>query len=168
MRAARRRRLRRRWWCSVETSWLSGGFFQRQSITQAAPSYGQPRPVSRLAALQASFHIAVRLGGLVELLLFGLRAAGKRVQHPVVGVAHGVAAQIRAPTERRSPCPATALLARLFGEEVRARARARAGARARACAGRPHAGTSTHDPGARLGRPSAKGVAPPCARRSPS
>ena len=57
--------------------------FSGRSMPQAARRFGQPRPVSRLAALQASFHTAVRLGGLVELLLFGLRAAGKRVQHPV-------------------------------------------------------------------------------------
>ena len=29
-------------------SWLSGGFFQRQIVPQAAPSFGQPRPISRL------------------------------------------------------------------------------------------------------------------------
>ena len=30
-------------------SWLSGGCFQRQSMPQAAPSSGPPRPISRLA-----------------------------------------------------------------------------------------------------------------------
>ena len=36
---------------SVESklaSWLSGGCLQRQIMPQAAPSFGQPRPISRL------------------------------------------------------------------------------------------------------------------------
>eukprot|EP00964_Phaeocystis_antarctica_P073327 scaffold44985_cov68-Phaeocystis_antarctica.AAC.6 len=31
----------------ASASWLSGGGFQRQSMPQAAPSFGQPRPISR-------------------------------------------------------------------------------------------------------------------------
>ena len=29
-------------------SWLLGGFSQRQTMTKASPSFGQPRPISRL------------------------------------------------------------------------------------------------------------------------
>eukprot|EP00964_Phaeocystis_antarctica_P121362 scaffold85027_cov69-Phaeocystis_antarctica.AAC.3 len=32
----------------TSASWLSGGLFRRQSTPQAAPSFGQPRPTSRL------------------------------------------------------------------------------------------------------------------------
>ena len=32
----------------TSASWLSGGPFQCQSVPQAAPSFGQPRPISRL------------------------------------------------------------------------------------------------------------------------
>ena len=32
----------------TSASWLSGGFSQRQIMPQAAPSSGQPRPISRL------------------------------------------------------------------------------------------------------------------------
>ena len=32
----------------ASASWLTGGFFQRQIVPQAAPSSGQPRPISRL------------------------------------------------------------------------------------------------------------------------
>eukprot|EP00964_Phaeocystis_antarctica_P127711 scaffold91415_cov31-Phaeocystis_antarctica.AAC.1 len=41
----RRRRLR--------PSWLSGGVLQRQLMPQAAPSSGQPRPISRLGRINA-------------------------------------------------------------------------------------------------------------------
>ena len=33
----------------LEPGWLSGGFFQRQIMPQAAPSFGQPRPISHLS-----------------------------------------------------------------------------------------------------------------------
>ena len=36
-------------------SWLSGGFCQRQSMPQAAPGSGRPRPISRLAPRSGSF-----------------------------------------------------------------------------------------------------------------
>ena len=32
----------------TSASWLSGGPFQRQIMPQATPSFGQPRPISRL------------------------------------------------------------------------------------------------------------------------
>ena len=32
----------------TSASWLSGGPFQCQIVPQAAPSFGQPRPISRL------------------------------------------------------------------------------------------------------------------------
>ena len=32
----------------ISASWRSGGCIQRQSMPQAAPSVGQPRPISRL------------------------------------------------------------------------------------------------------------------------
>jgi len=32
--------------------WLSGGFFQRHITPQAAPSFGQPHPISRLLSTQ--------------------------------------------------------------------------------------------------------------------
>ena len=31
----------------ASASWLSGGLFQRLIVLQAAPSFGQPRPISR-------------------------------------------------------------------------------------------------------------------------
>eukprot|EP00964_Phaeocystis_antarctica_P097845 scaffold63917_cov52-Phaeocystis_antarctica.AAC.4 len=37
----------------ASASWLSGGFSQRQSMPQAAPSFDQPRPISRLGRINA-------------------------------------------------------------------------------------------------------------------
>ena len=39
-------------------SWFSGGWFQRQSMPQAAPSFGQPRPI------QGSRHRLIPLSSL--------------------------------------------------------------------------------------------------------
>eukprot|EP00964_Phaeocystis_antarctica_P002224 scaffold1147_cov68-Phaeocystis_antarctica.AAC.16 len=41
-------RLRGKQGGSDSASWLSGGCSQRQIVPQATPSFGQPRPISRL------------------------------------------------------------------------------------------------------------------------
>ena len=43
----------------ASASWLAGGCFQRQVVPQAAPSFGQPRPISRVgrADIGLVFHI---------------------------------------------------------------------------------------------------------------
>ena len=43
----------------TSASWLSGGLSQRQIVRQAAPSFGQPRPISRLgrAGTQATLGV---------------------------------------------------------------------------------------------------------------
>ena len=75
----------------TSANWLSGGLFQRQIVLQAAPSFGQPRPSSRLGragrgdtgiVLHMVPHRAVGGGAAVHLrrplLLLLLRPAQRR------------------------------------------------------------------------------------------
>ena len=59
-------------------SWRSGGCFQRQGRPQAAPSFGQPRPISRFggAGPQAKSGSLSAQGGAARVLRHALAAAG--------------------------------------------------------------------------------------------
>ena len=41
-------------------SWPSGGLSPRKIVPQAAPSFGQPRPISRLVGLSSRMPVSVR------------------------------------------------------------------------------------------------------------
>ena len=73
----------------TSASWLSGGLSQRQIMLQAAPSLGQPRPISRLVPVGIghtglAFGIGVGCGLLRDYLASAQLPTGlRRVRDPL-------------------------------------------------------------------------------------